>query len=87
MLVVGAVDDQHAVEVVELVLGDARAVALELVPHVLTLRILAFLLFSQPAGVMADRVSRKRVLVAADLTRLALMGLFPFVTAVWQVTP
>jgi NRE family putative nickel resistance protein-like MFS transporter len=49
------------------------------------LRILAFLLFSQPAGVLADRVNRKRMLVAADLIRVGLMGAFPFISAVWQI--
>ncbi len=51
----------------------------------LMLRILAFLLFSQPAGVLADRTNRKTVLVLADLGRFALVGLFPFVTTTWQV--
>ena len=41
MLVVGAVDDQHAVEVVELVLHDARAEPLELEAHVVRRRVLA----------------------------------------------
>lgn len=53
--------------------------------NALMLRILAFLIFSQPAGVIADRVRRKRVLIAADLARVALLGLFPFLSAVWQV--
>ena len=38
-----------------------------------------------PAGVLADRVNRKRLLVAADLGRVLLMGAFPFITAVWQI--
>src|SRR5438270_4457610 len=63
--------------------GGASATAV--IGNALMLRILAFLLFSQPAGVLADRVSRKPVLIGADLTRLFLLGLFPFVTAVWQV--
>ena len=42
-------------------------------------------LFSQPAGVIADRVSRKKILIAADLVRFLLLALFPFITAVWQV--
>ena len=53
--------------------------------NALMLRIAAFLLFSQPAGVLADRVNRKVVLIASDLARLALLALFPFITTVWQV--
>ncbi|HET8654629.1 MAG TPA: MFS transporter [Longimicrobiaceae bacterium] len=60
---------------------DATAV----VGIALMLRILAFLLFSQPAGVLADRVNRKWVLVASDLIRVGLLGLFPFLRAVWQI--
>ena len=63
--------------------GGASATAV--IGNALTLRILAFLLFSQPAGVIADRVSRKRILIAADLIRFALLALFPFITAVWQI--
>jgi NRE family putative nickel resistance protein-like MFS transporter len=51
----------------------------------LTLRILAFVTLSPLAGVLADRVDRKRMLVAADLLRVGLLGLFPFVTTVWHV--
>jgi NRE family putative nickel resistance protein-like MFS transporter len=51
----------------------------------LTLRILAFALFSPVAGVLADRVDRKRMLVAADLIRVALLGAFPFITTVGQI--
>jgi NRE family putative nickel resistance protein-like MFS transporter len=51
----------------------------------LTLRILAFLVFSQPAGILADRMNRKYLLVASDLARFALMAAFPFITTVWQV--
>jgi len=53
--------------------------------NALTLRILAFLLFSQPAGVIADRISRKKILIAADLVRFGLLTLFPFITAIWQI--
>src|SRR5215218_10457876 len=47
--------------------GGASATAV--IGNALTLRILAFLLFSQPAGVIADRVSRKKILIASDLIR------------------
>jgi MFS transporter, NRE family, putaive nickel resistance protein len=59
--------------------------ATAVVGNALTLRILAFLMFSQPAGVLADRFNRKFILVAADLIRFALLALFPLVTQVWQV--
>src|SRR5215210_3039367 len=59
--------------------------ATAVVGNALMLRILAFLLFSQPAGVIADRVNRKRILIAADLIRFGLLALFPLVTTVWQV--
>src|SRR5215207_2735346 len=63
--------------------GGASATAV--IGNALTLRILAFLLFSQPAGVIADRASRKKILIAADVLRFGLLALFPFVTTVWQV--
>src|SRR6266566_2706834 len=63
--------------------GGVSATAV--IGNALTLRILAFLLFSQPAGVIADRVSKKRVLIAADVVRFALLAFFPFITSVWQI--
>src|SRR3954447_4162392 len=51
----------------------------------LMLRILAFLLFSQPAGVLADRWDRRKMLIASDVVRCAVLAVFPFITAVWQV--
>lgn len=65
----------------ELVGSDATVV----VGTALTLRILAFVLLSPVAGVVADRVDRKRLLVAADLIRVALLGAFPFVKTVGQI--
>ena len=53
--------------------------------QVLMLRIAAFLLFSQPAGILADRVNRKAILIASDLSRLAILGFFPFITSMWQI--
>src|SRR5260370_18310108 len=63
--------------------GGASATAV--IGNGLARRILAFLLFSQPAGVIADRVSKKRILIAADVIRFALLALFPFITSVWQI--
>ncbi|MBX3233622.1 MAG: MFS transporter [Labilithrix sp.] len=62
-----------------------RDEATALVGNALMLRILAFLVFSQPAGVLADRGSRKRILIASDVLRAALLAFMPFVTAVWHV--
>jgi len=62
-----------------------RVSATAVIGNALTLRILAFLLFSQPAGVIADRVSRKKILIATDVVRFALLVLFPFITSVWQI--
>jgi NRE family putative nickel resistance protein-like MFS transporter len=53
--------------------------------NALMLRILAFLVVSQPAGILADRVNRKAILVAADLVRALLLGLLPFATTVVHV--
>ena len=60
---------------------DATAV----VGTALALRILAFVVFSPMAGVLADRVDRKRMLVTADVVRVVLLGAFPFITTVWQI--
>lgn len=63
--------------------GGASATAV--IGNALMLRILAFLLFSQPAGVIADRFNRKKILIAADVLRFGLLALFPFVSTVWQI--
>jgi MFS transporter, NRE family, putaive nickel resistance protein len=51
----------------------------------LALRILAFVIVSPIAGVLADRVDRKRMLIVADVLRVGLLGAFPFITTVWQI--
>ncbi len=61
--------------------GSAAAV----IGNALMLQILAFLMFSQPAGVLADQLNRKRLLIVADLIRFGLMALFPLIQSVWQV--
>lgn len=59
--------------------------ATAVIGNALFLRILAFLIFSQPAGVLADRFNRKYILIAADVLRFGLLALFPFITEVWQI--
>jgi NRE family putative nickel resistance protein-like MFS transporter len=51
----------------------------------LTLRVTAFVLLAPLAGVVADRVDRKWLLVISQLGRLSLVCLLPFVSAVWQI--
>lgn len=63
--------------------GGASAAAV--IGNALMLRILAFLLFSQLAGVLADRFNRKAMLITADVIRFALLAMFPFVTEIWQI--
>lgn len=59
--------------------------AAAVIGNALMLRILAFLMFSQPAGVLADQINRKTLLIFADLIRFGLMALFPLLQNVWQV--
>lgn len=61
--------------------GSAAAV----IGNALMLRILAFLMFSQPAGILADQMNRKFLLILADLSRFGLMALFPWIQSIWQV--
>ena len=63
--------------------GGASATVV--IGNALFLRILAFLIFSQPAGVIADRFSRKKILIAADVLRFGLLALFPLITEIWQI--
>jgi MFS transporter, NRE family, putaive nickel resistance protein len=51
----------------------------------LTLRVTAFVLLSPLAGAIADRVDRKRLMVACDLGRMIVIGLMPFVTQAWHI--
>src|ERR1700712_2363249 len=51
----------------------------------LTLRVTAFIIFSPFAGVLADRVSRKVILVTTHFIRMAIVACLPFVNQEWQV--
>ncbi|MEO8884695.1 MAG: MFS transporter [Mucilaginibacter sp.] len=51
----------------------------------LTLRVIAFIIFSPFAGVLADRVSRKTILYTTHFFRMAIVACFPFVHAEWQI--
>ncbi len=51
----------------------------------LTLRVAAYILFSPYAGVMADRVDRKKVLYITHFIRMAIICCLPFINAEWQI--
>lgn len=57
----------------------------EILALALTLRVTAFVLLSPLAGLLADRLNRKTIMVTADIVRMVVIGLLPFVTQVWQV--
>lgn len=51
----------------------------------LTLRVTAFIIFGPYAGVLADRIDRKKILYITHFIRMAIVGCLPFVTAAWQI--
>ncbi|SDY11189.1 MFS transporter, partial [Tritonibacter mobilis] len=60
--------------------GDGAAMVLG---TVFTIKMVAYVGIAPVAGAFADRVNRRRLLVALDLVRAAVA--LPFVTEVWQV--
>jgi NRE family putative nickel resistance protein-like MFS transporter len=51
----------------------------------LTLRVTAFIIFGPYAGVLADRIDRKKILYTTHFVRMAIVGCLPFVTTAWQI--
>src|SRR5213596_4281275 len=51
----------------------------------LTLRVTAFIIFGPYAGVLADRIDRKKIMYTTHFVRMAIVGCLPFVTAAWQI--
>src|SRR5215216_816090 len=51
----------------------------------LTLRVTAFILFGPYAGVLADRIDRKKIMYTTHFVRMAIVGCLPFVTEAWQI--
>jgi MFS transporter, NRE family, putaive nickel resistance protein len=62
--------------------GNESAIVLS---GALTLRVTAFVVLSPFAGVLADRLDRKTILVTTHLARMGIVSLLPFVNAVWQI--
>ena len=51
----------------------------------LTLRVTAFIIFGPYAGVIADRIDRKKIMYITHFVRMAIVGCLPFVTTAWQI--
>lgn len=51
----------------------------------LTLRVTAFILFGPYAGVLADRIDRKKIMYITHFVRMVIVGCLPFVTEAWQI--
>jgi len=51
----------------------------------LTLRVTAFIMFAPYAGVLADKINRKKILLISDLSRMVIVLLLVFVQAKWQL--
>jgi NRE family putative nickel resistance protein-like MFS transporter len=51
----------------------------------LTLRVTAFIIFSPFAGVLADKIDKKKILYITHFIRMAIVMCFPFVNAEWQI--
>ncbi len=62
--------------------GKDSAVALSVA---LTLRVTEFVILSPLAGAIADRLDRKIILVITHIARMVIVGMMPFVNAVWQI--
>ncbi|SDE92343.1 MFS transporter, NRE family, putaive nickel resistance protein [Pricia antarctica] len=63
--------------------GEGRAAVI--LATALTLRVTAFIIFSPFAGVLADRIDRKRILYTTHFIRMGLVALLPFISAEWQI--
>lgn len=62
--------------------GENSAVILS---TALTLRVAAFIIFGPYAGVLADRIDRKKIMYVTHFVRMAIIGCLPFVTEIWQI--
>ncbi|MEO5777339.1 MAG: MFS transporter [Flavobacterium sp.] len=51
----------------------------------LTLRVTAFIIFGSYAGVLADRVNRKAIMIITNIARMFIVFSLAFVTDVWQL--
>ncbi|HMQ97528.1 MAG TPA: MFS transporter [Ignavibacteria bacterium] len=50
----------------------------------LLMRVSSFVIFAPFAGILADKIDRKLILIISHLCRMLIVGLLPFVQEVWQ---
>lgn len=63
----------------------AREHAASILSAALTFRVVAFIIFGPYAGVLADRIDRKKIMYSTHFVRMGIVACLPFVTEVWQV--
>ena len=51
----------------------------------LTLRVSAFIVFGPYAGVLADRIDRRKIMYITHFVRMGIVACLPFVTETWQI--
>jgi MFS transporter, NRE family, putaive nickel resistance protein len=51
----------------------------------LTLRVIAFIIFAPYAGVLADKINRRKILLISDFSRMLIVLLLAFVQEQWQL--
>ena len=56
-----------------------------LLAGLLTVRVIAFVVLSPIAGVIADHFDRKKIMITTHLARMVIISLFPFATQIWQI--
>lgn len=64
-------------------IGKERSAAI--LATALTLRVTAFIIFSPFAGVLADKVERKKILYITHFIRMGIVCCLPFISAEWQI--
>ena len=62
--------------------GERSAIILS---SALTLRVIAFIIFSPFAGVLADKIDRKKILYITHFIRMGIVACMPFISAEWQL--
>lgn len=64
-------------------LGNSQSA--KILATALTLRVTAFIIFGSYAGVLADRFSRKKIMIITNLFRMSIVFSMAFITSVWQL--